>query len=128
MALSFKTDHWGGCSAVRAVGDPTLAEFLALLERIGVESEAWPYDRLLLDVRGVRSLPRREEHEAVGRHIRANLFHLKRVAAIVAPELYTGASEQAAQLGGMNLRVFTTENQALEWLLHSPDSQATPLG
>ena len=117
MGLSYNVVHRDRHSIVRAEGEPTLGEFLAFLQDLADESAGWANKRLLVDLRGVRSLTTPTEHYAVGEAAARLLKHMHRVASVVPPDRITRASEKTAQRSGLNLVVFTDEGAALAWLL-----------
>lgn len=120
MSLQFTVEHRAGHTVVRVDGEPALDEFLGFIRRMGVESQGWPSDRALFDLRGVRTLRAFTEHYAVGEAVARELRHLHMMASVVPPDRITRASEKTAQRAGVNLRVFTEEQEALAWLRSSP--------
>jgi hypothetical protein len=67
----------------------------------------------LLDVVGTFGL---EEQRTIGVLAHRYLSHLEKVASLVPPDKLTRVSEAAARAEGMELRVFTTLPEALDWL------------
>lgn len=120
MSLEFTVEQRAGYTVVRVDGEPTLDEFLGFVQRIGVQSQGWPAERALFDLRGERTLRAFTEHYAVGEAVARELRHLKRLASVVPPDRITRASEKTAQRAGVNLRVFTDEQEAMAWL-RAPD-------
>lgn len=117
MDLSFDVEHRNGYALARIRGEPSLGQFLALIRRIGLESAAWPSKRVLLDLRGIRTLTSFTDHYAVGEETARQLGHLHRIASLVDPDMITRASEKTARRSGVNLTVFTDEAEATAWLL-----------
>jgi hypothetical protein len=117
MALSYSFEQRQKYAVVRVEGEPTLGEFLGLVQEIGTASAGWPNRRLLVDLRGIRSLTTFTEHYAVGEESARRLAHLQRVASVVPADRITRASEKTAQRSGLNLVVFTDEGAAVAWLL-----------
>ena len=117
MALSYTVAHREGHAVVRVEGEPTLDEFLGFVHALAQESSAWPHKRMLVDMRGVRSLKTFTEHYAVGEAAARLLKHMRRVASLVPADRITRASEKTAQRSGLDLVVFTDEGAALAWLL-----------
>ena len=117
MDLSFSVEHREKYAVVRVAGNPSLGEFLSFLHQLGADSAAWPIKRVLVDLRGVRSLTTFTEHYAVGEEAARQLQHLHRVASVVPADRITRASEKTAQRSGLNLVVFTDEASAIAWLL-----------
>ena len=94
-----------------------LGEFLSFLQTMGVESTGWATRRVMVDLRGIRTLTTFTEHYAIGEEAARQLRHLHRVASVVPGDRITRASEKTAQRTGLNLVVFTDEGSALAWLL-----------
>lgn len=117
MALSSTLAHRDRHTVVRVEGDPTLGEFLGFVQSLAQDSAHWTNKRLLVDLRGVRSLKTFTEHYAIGEEAARMLQHLHRVASLVPADRITRASEKTAQRSGLNLVVFIDEGAALEWLL-----------
>ena len=117
MDLEHTVEHRSAYSVVRVRGDVAVGQFLSFLEVIGIDSQAWPTRRLMFDLRGVRSLVGAGEHRSVGAQVVRHLSHLERVASVVPPDRMTGESERVARASGVNLRVFTTEAEAIAWLV-----------
>lgn len=80
------------------------------------ESRNWPTRRALVDLRAVRTLTTAEEHRAVGQAVGTHLAALERLASVVPGDRMTRNSERVAQASGVNLRVFSSEGDALSWL------------
>jgi hypothetical protein len=116
MSLRFDVEHRDRYSVVRLEGEPSLGQFLSFLHLMGVETNRWPTKRVLFDLRGVHTLTSFTEHYAIGEEAARQLSHLHRVASLVEPHRLTHASEKTARRSGMNLTVFTDEDDALAWL------------
>jgi hypothetical protein len=116
MSLRYTPEHRDGYSVVRVEGEPSLGEFLSFLHRIGVDTVEWPVKRVMFDLRGVRTLTTFTEHYAVGEEAARQLGHLHRIASVVPADRITRASEKTAQRAGVNMRVFTSEAEAIDWL------------
>jgi hypothetical protein len=116
MGIDYQVEHRATCTVVRASGEPTLGDFIAFLGKVGAQSKGWTNDRLLFDLRGIRTLTTFTEHYSVGQEAGRQLRHLRRVASVVAADRITRASEKTARQAGMDLRVFTDEGEAVAWL------------
>lgn len=120
MSLEIAWEQHEGYGALRMAGSPSLGQMLSCIELMAVETAEWPHGRLLVDLRGVTSLTSFTEQFAVGEQAAAKLAHLRKVASVVPPERITRNSERPARKKGLNLVVFSSEPQAVEWLL-APD-------
>ena len=97
-------------------GQPTIDELLSLFHVIGVQSEDWSPDVLLLDLRGVTSRYPQEQEFRVGQEIVTSLSHMKRIASVVPTDRITRLAERAARRSVVSIRVFDDEALALDWL------------
>ena len=116
MSLSFDVEHREGYAVVRIKGEPSLGQFLSLIQIIAVETAAWTTRRVLFDLRGIRTLTSFTDHYAIGEETARQLHHLHRIASVVDPDMITRASEKTARRSGVNLTVFTDEAEAVRWL------------
>lgn len=116
MRLSFDVEHRAGYTVIRVAGDPSLGQFLSLLQLIAVEVPDWKNRRALFDMRRVETLTSFTEHFVIGEEAARQLSRLQRVASVVPPDRITRASEKTARQSGLNLTVFTDEAQAIAWL------------
>jgi hypothetical protein len=102
---------------VTITGGPALGQMLSLIHLLGVESETWPEDKVLVDLRQVVTPFTEPEQFRIGLEAAASMSHLDRIASLVPPERVTRVSERAARRNGVNVRVFDDERAALAWLL-----------
>jgi hypothetical protein len=108
-----KTAHY---IRVTVTGQPAFGQLLSLIHLLGVESETWEEDRVLVDLRGVQTPFSRLEQFRIGEEAAASLSHMNRIASLVPAERVTRVSEKAAQRNGTNVRVFDDEQAAIAWL------------
>jgi hypothetical protein len=101
---------------VRITGGPTIGQLLSLIHLLGVESETWEDDKVLVDLRGVVTPFSHPEQFRIGVEAAASLSHMRRIASVVPRERVTRVSEKAARRNGVNVRVFDDEQQAIAWL------------
>lgn len=116
MSLKYRVVQRGSHVVVRVDGEPTLAEFIEFIRSVGAESQSWPSQRALIDLRSVRTLRTFTEHYAIGEEVARTLAHMERLASVVPADRLTRASEKMARQGGIDLTVFTSEGEAIEWL------------
>ena len=124
MNMETTVEHNPAYALVRAAGSPTLDEMLAVIEAIGLESQAWPQGAVLVDLRQVATLASFTEQYRLGELAVRAFSHLSKLASLVPPERITRTSEKVARQEGLNLKVFTSEAEAIGWLTESPASQA----
>lgn len=101
---------------VTITGHPSFGQLLSLVHLVGVESETWEQDRVLVDLRAVQTPFSREEQFRIGEEAAASLSHMSKIASVVPPERVTRVSERAARRSGANVCVFDDEQAAQEWL------------
>jgi len=101
---------------VQVTGAPALGQLLSLIHLLGVDSETWQEDKVLVDLRGVVTPFSRPEQFRIGEEAAASMSHLDRIASLVPPERLTRVSEKAARRNGVNVRVFDDEREAIAWL------------
>jgi hypothetical protein len=120
MPIQRSIEQRASFMVVRADGEPDLAEFLAFVEDVPLASRQWPLQRLLVDLRGIRTLTSFTEHYAVGEAVGRSMGHMRRIASLVPADRITRASEKTAQRAGVNMAVFTSEAEAVAWLGAAP--------
>lgn len=101
---------------VTITGNPTIDELLSLIHLLGVESETWGDDRVLVDLRAVATPFTRPEQFRIGEDAAASLSHMEKIASVVPAERITRVSEKAARRMGANVLVFDDEEAAVAWL------------
>jgi hypothetical protein len=102
--------------AVEARGPATLAELCAYVDFAAALAHRTHRSRALLDLLQVEISLSFTEHLQLGSHAAERLKPLERVASVVPARYRTGSSEKAAQKNGLNLRTFTSLEEALAWL------------
>jgi hypothetical protein len=112
LFVASEADH----ARVRVAGHPTFDQVLCLIHLLGVDSEGWGHEVLLVDLREVATLFTPQEQFRIGEEAALSLAHLRKVASLVPPERITRISEKAARRNGTNARVFGDEQAALAWL------------
>jgi hypothetical protein len=108
--------HHQHFTRVTVVGRPTMEQMLLLVRVIGETSDSWANPAVLFDTRNVETEFTRGEQFRLGEEAASSLGHLKKMAALVAMERFTGLTEKGAQRSGANGRVFTSREEALAWL------------
>jgi hypothetical protein len=102
---------------VAVTGLPSIGQLLSLIHLLGVESETWEQDKVLVDLRAVQTEFTREDQFRIGEEAAASLSHMDRIASVVLSEKITRVSEKAARRNGVNVCVFADEESAIAWLL-----------
>lgn len=102
---------------VTVTGAPGIGQLLSLIHLLGVESETWEQDCVLVDLRAVATSFTRLEQFRVGEEAAASLSHMEKIASVVPPERVTRVSEKAARRMGANVCVFDDEAAAIAWLM-----------
>ena len=102
---------------VAITGLPSIGQLLSLIHLLGVESETWEQDRVLVDLRSVQTVFSREEQFRIGEEAALSLSHMERIASVVPTDRITRVSQKAARRNGVNVCVFDEEEAAVAWLL-----------
>ena len=97
-------------------GPAEMKSFVELVHDIEEESLSWADRRVLVDLREVEGRLDATEQVFLGELVAQRLPHLERVASVVPADQITRNSEAAAQTLGMQLRVFTSREEAVAWL------------
>lgn len=117
--MAARVTYHRGADYLRAQinGAPTMDEFLSALQKIGADSAAGGHSRVLLDLQSVTRVYSFTEQFSLGQEVARSMSHLKKLASVVPPERITRVSEKSANQSGANVRVFTSEAEAMQWLL-----------
>ena len=97
-------------------GPAEMRSFVELVHDIEEESLTWADRRVLVDLREVEGRLDATEQVFLGEMVAQRLPHLERVASVVPADQITRKSEAAAQTLGMQLRVFSSREEAVAWL------------
>jgi hypothetical protein len=119
MSFDVAIDRSARHIRVTVTGTPEIGEMLSLIHLLGVESKAWEQDRVLVDLRGVRTPFTHMEQFRIGEEAAVSLSHMVKIASVVPTERITRISEKAARRNGTNVCVFDDEAAALAWLHQS---------
>lgn len=109
-------DHQARHVRVTVTGTPSFGQLLSMIHLLGVESQGWDDEAVLVDLRAVATPFSRPQQSRIGEEAAASLSHMARIASLVPPERVTRVSEKAARRNGGNVRVFDDEQAALAWL------------
>jgi hypothetical protein len=93
-----------------------IEESVGVLEELARLTRDSGAKRLLVNLMDVVGTFGRDEQQTIGLLAHRHLAHLERVASLVPPDKLTRVSEAAARAQGMELRVFTSLAEALDWL------------
>jgi hypothetical protein len=116
MPFEVRYRHEGDHVVVTFGGWPSVEEFLSILQEVGADSVAWPESLVVCDLRGVGTEYSFTEQLRIGEAVGRNFAHLKRVAAVVAPDRITRVGEKVANRTGARALVFESEADAVGWL------------
>jgi len=116
MALTSIVTRVADRVEVRVSGPAAIKDFVDLIQSVANETSYWSDTRALFDLRQVDGRLSPEEQVFIGEMVAHSLSHLDKLASVVRPEEITRNSERAAQELGTRLRVFDSEDEALEWL------------
>lgn len=105
-------------------GPALIQNFVELVDTADAETVFWSDRNALFDLRGVSGELSPEEQVFLGELVGRNLSHLDRLASVVPAQRITRRSEGAAQQLGVQLRVFTDEDEARQWLIAGYEESA----
>ena len=114
--LSIRVNLRESFMSVKVAGTATLGNVTAAIESISDETIRHNARRLLVDLTRVSEQLGFVDHAVISDRAATHYGHLERVASVVPSGHRRGTSEQAAQLRGMQLRVFTSREEAAAWL------------
>lgn len=102
---------------VTLAGRPDFAKMLSLIDIGQHETQQARVKRLLIDATPLDAISPIAVQAILGEHIAMRLAHIPRIACIVPEANRTGNVEKVARSNGANLRTFSTEADALAWLV-----------
>lgn len=126
MSFTISTTRFPEYVQLTVSGTADLRNFVELVETAEQETVYWSDRRLLADLRNVEGRLTAPEQIFLGELVAQNLPHLDRMASVVPENEITRNSEKAAQQLGMKLRVFTSRDEAVAWLLSPVAPTITP--
>lgn len=124
MPLSFSVRRLEGFTSVKVTGPASLADFVRLIADLAAQTRAQGDKRVLVDLMGVQGELKFTDHFQMGQEVGRRLKHLERLASVVPEDKITRTTEKVALTQGVQLRVFTSMNEAIRWLAQ-PDEAAT---
>jgi hypothetical protein len=116
VPLSIRVNLREGFMSVKIAGRLTLGNASAAIEAISDETIRHNAKRLLVDLSGVQEQMGFVDHAVLSDRAVTHYGHLEKVASVVPVGHKRGTSEQAALLRGLQLRVFTSRDEAAAWL------------
>ena len=104
-----------------AVAEITALAFMEsaepLLQEISSRTRQFGTRRLLINLLDVVGTMERTDHQVLGKLAVTHLAHMEKVASLVPEDKITRVSQETALGLGMQLRVFTSVADAIEWLV-----------
>ena len=94
-----------------------IADAEELILRIAKNTRTHGDKRLLINLLDVVGTLERHDHQMLGQLAAIHLAHLEKVASLVPEDKITRVSQEAAMGLGMQLRVFTSIGDAVQWLV-----------
>jgi hypothetical protein len=105
-------------------GKSSFKGFAELVMPIVADLEKYEDDRVLFDLRRIEGRLSSKEQQLIGELAAVRLPLVFKLASLVPAGEITRASEQAATTRGLQMRVFDSEPQAVDWLLDGADLAA----
>lgn len=103
--------------AVTVSGHSSLDDFVGLIDAMAFETRQHRDRRALVDLRQVDNELKFTDHFQIGDHVARKLQNLDRLASVVPADKITRTSEKVAAHQGLELRVFTSVEDALAWIM-----------
>jgi hypothetical protein len=94
----------------------SLAAWEKLLGELGEATQGTPSDRLVLDLAGLLGWLGVPERQAVGALMATHLGRMKKVAGVIQAEKIAGVVEAQARRDGLDLRMFSSHDDAVAWV------------
>jgi len=98
----------------QAPPESDLRALLAAIEKGRDKAASAPTKRVLVDLMSLAQEPGQVESLLLSHHVGMHLAQLDRIAILIANR--TGLGERVAQGLGVNMRVFTSRDEAVAWL------------
>jgi hypothetical protein len=117
VSASLHYTHGPGFSVVEITALAFLEDAEPALREMAERTRVYGDRRLLINLMDVVGTFGPEQQRDIGLLAHRYLGHLQKVASLVPPEKVTHVSEAAARSHGLELRVFTTLADAVDWLL-----------
>jgi hypothetical protein len=128
MALEPQIQRLAEFTLCKVVGPASMDDFAALIVAMGEATRKAGDKRVLVDLLGVEGEMKFTDHFQIGQMVAQHMRHLDRLASVVPEEKITRTSEKVAVKQGMQLRVFTSMNEAIRWLGEGLESTAARTG
>ena len=116
MALKLEFQQDGDLLLVNVSGCAVLADMMQMIDRIAEEGRTRSLSRVLVDQTQIIEDFKFTDHYAIGEKAVSVFDALTRAASVVQASRRTGTSEIVARRKGASLGVFTSRNEAVEWL------------
>ena len=116
--------HYSACARddfllVHLGGLVSLDAWRQVLQQLEDAVKPMPHDRLVADLAGLVGWLGAHERRIVGALWAAHLARMAKVALVIQPEKITGVVEAEAQRNGLNLRLFSSHDEAMTWVIVS---------
>jgi hypothetical protein len=121
MPLQFSVRRLDGYTSVKVTGPASLSDFLQLIADISAQTREKGDKRVLVDLLAVEGELKFTDHFQMGQEVGQRLRHLERLASVVPEDKITRTSEKVALTQGVQLRVFTSINDAIQWVTQPAD-------
>lgn len=116
MSLDAKIYRSPQFTSVTITGPASLDDFVELMTTLGEQTRRNGDKRVLVNLLGVEGELKFTDHFQLGSQAAQLLRHLDKLASVVPPDKITRTSEKVALKQGFQLRVFTSEDEAVRWL------------
>jgi hypothetical protein len=125
MAFEVHINKLEDFTSIKITGPASLPDFVQMIVTMGEKTRKDGVKRVLVDLLGVDGEMKFTEHFQIGEAVAMHMRHLDRLASVVPEDRITRTSEKVAVSQGMQLRVFTSMNEAIRWLCDAPPRSAS---
>ena len=123
MAFEISVERRPGFTRVTVTGAAALADLLGAITDLAGQTLRLHETHVLVDLTGVQGRLSFTDHFQLGDHAARELKHLKKLASVVPADKITRTSEKVARKQGLQLQVFVSVDEAIDWL--TADTAAT---
>ncbi len=116
LPLQYRIRRLPEFTSIKISGPASLDTFLELIASLAQQTRERGDRRILVDLLDVTGELKFTEHFQMGEHAARQLQHLDKMASVVPEEKITRTSEKVAVMQGLQLRIFTSMNEAIQWL------------
>ena len=117
MPFTVQVERRGKYARFNVAGPPSLKNYFDLIEQAAKETADHHERLVMVDLRGVTGRLSFTDQFFIGDVVGEKLGHIRKLATLVEDDPDSYNSQKVAQRKGVNLCTFTSEQEAIAWLL-----------